>query len=162
MAEVQRRSEKEIAEIYDRTFRSVWNVSYTLLKNRADADDVTADAYVRLMEKGPVFENEAHEKAWLILTAKNLARDRFRHWWSKREDLEAAEEIGGNDPEPDETLEAVLALPEKYRLVLYLYYYEGYSSQEIAQMLSLTDSAVRTRLRRARERLKDLIGGYML
>lgn len=155
-------TDKDIEEIYERAFRSVWNVSYTLLKNRADADDITADAFVRLMEKGPAFENEAHEKAWLILTAKNLARDRLRHWWSKRLDIEEAEEVGENDPEPDETLEAVLGLPEKYRIVVYLYYYEGYLSREIAEMLELTETAVRSRLKRARELLKKKMGGTIL
>lgn len=155
-------TDKDIEEIYERAFRSVWNVSYTLLKNRADADDVTAGAFVRLMEKGPAFENEAHEKAWLILTAKNLARDRLRHWWSKRLDIEEAEEVGENDPEPDETLEAVLGLPEKYRIVVYLYYYEGYFSREIAEMLELTETAVRSRLKRARELLKKKMGGTIL
>ena len=156
------RTDKEIAEIYDRCFRSVWNISFTLLRCRAYADDNTADTFVRLIEKNPVFENETHEKAWLILTAKNLARDRLRHWWTRRTDLEEASEIGENDPEPDETLEAVLALPEKYRLVIYLYYYEGYTSREIAKMLGLSDAAVRSRLKRARDQLKNRMGGSVL
>ena len=153
------RTDKEIAEIYDRNFRSVWNVTLTLLKNRAETEDCVQDVFLQLIRKAPVFENPEHERGWLILTAKNLAKNRLAHWWRRRADLDEAAEIGVSDPEPDATLAAVLTLPEKDRLVLYLYYYEGYAVKEIALLLGLNPATVRSRLTRAREKLKTLMGG---
>ena len=153
------RTDKEIAEIYERNFRSVWNVSFTLLRNRAETEDCVQDVFLQMIRKAPVFENAEHERGWLILTAKNLAKNRLSHWWRRREDLDEAADIGATDPEPDETLSALLTLPEKDRLVLYLYYYEGYAVKEIAMMLSMRPGTVRSRLTRAREKLRSLIGG---
>ena len=153
------RTDKEIAEIYERNFRSVWNVSFTLLRNRAETEDCVQDVFLQLIRKAPVFENPEHERGWLILTAKNLAKNRLAHWWRRREDLDEAADIGAPDPEPDGTLAALLTLPEKDRMVLYLYYYEGYAVKEIAKLLSWQEPTVRSRLSRARGKLKSLLGG---
>ena len=153
------RTDKEIAEIYERNFRSVWNVSFTLLKNRTETEDCVQDVFLQMIRKAPAFENREHERGWLILTAKNLAKNRLAHWWRRRADLEEAAEIGENDPEPDGTLTALLTLPDKDRMVLYLYYYEGYAVKEIASLLNMRPATVRSRLTRARGKLKSLIGG---
>ena len=153
------RTDKEIADIYERNFRSVWNVSFTLLRDRAETEDCVQDVFLQLIRRAPVFENPEHERGWLILTAKNLAKNRLAHWWRKREDLDEALEIGVSDPEPDGTLSLLLSLPEKDRLALYLYYYEGYAVREIASLLGWKISTVRSRLARARKNLKSLMGG---
>ena len=152
------RTDKEIAEIYERNFRSVWNVSFTLLKNRAETEDCVQDVFLQMIRKAPAFENPEHERGWLILTAKNLAKNRLAHWWRRRTDLDEAAEIGENDPEPDGVLPAILTLPDKDRMVLYLYYYEGYAVKEIAPLLKMRPATVRSRLTRARGKLKSLIG----
>jgi len=156
------RSDKEILALYEAHFQSVWNLSYTLLRNRADTEDCVQETFLRLVDKGPAFESEEHAKGWLLLTCKNIARSRLSHWWRRREDPEEIEEPGAEDPEPDELLPMLLSLSPDYRTVLYLYYYEGYSTAEIAALLKEKEATVRTRMRRAREKLKDKLGGSML
>jgi len=156
------RSDKEITALYEAHFQSVWNLSYTLLRNRADTEDCVQETFLRLVDKGPFFESEEHAKGWLLLTCKNIARSKLSHWWRKREDPEDIEEPGEEDPEPDEILPMLLSLPTDDRTVLYLYYYEGYSTVEIAALLKTKEATIRTRMRRAREKLKNKLGGLQL
>jgi RNA polymerase sigma-70 factor (ECF subfamily) len=130
------------------------------MKNRHDAEDMVQSTFIRLMEDGTVFKSEEHEKAWLIRTAVNLCKDHFRHWWSKTVGIDkAAENAAGQPFGMDENFEIVMALPPKYKTVLYLYYYEGYSTVEIAKMLGRKESTVRSRLHTARKLLKMELEG---
>ena len=153
------RTDKEIAEIYASHSRTVYRVCFAFMKNPADTEDAVQDTFVQLIRKGPAFESEEHEKAWLIRTASNICKNVLRHWWRKRESLEdfrdlpGTERTGGND-----VMSAVMQLPEKLKTVVYLYYYEGYNSVEIARMLKQPQSTVRTHLRRARAILKERLG----
>ena len=111
------------------------------------------------MQSDKVFLDEAHEKAWLIVTARNLCRDELRRPRRRELPLEQASCLYSEDPEPDETMRAISALSDKYRTVLYLYYYEGYGTPQIAKLLHLPDSTVRSHLRRGRSTLKKQLGG---
>lgn len=155
------RTDKELTDLYERQIDTVYRLCYTLLRSVPDAEDAAQTVFVKLMEGGVCFENPAHERAWLITTAKNHCLDLLRHWWKrKRVDLEALPETGAPDQTGDrELLEQLLSLPAKYKLVLYLYYYEGYSSAEIAGLLGLNDNTVRTRLRTGRRKLKISLEG---
>ena len=136
----------------------IYRVCFVYLKNQADAEDATADTFVRLMENKKAFESDDHLKAWLIVTAKNLCKDSLAHWWrKKRIDSEKLEFVEAPQPDND-TLAVLLELPVKYREALSLYYLMGYSGDETAQLLGIGPSALYTRLSRGRELLRRMTG----
>ncbi len=161
MATPLQRTSKELTDIYQRHVEMVYRVSYMLLKNKADAQDATSAIFLKLIQKGPAFLDVEHEKAWLIVTTRNHCKNNLTYWYHKLkspvEDLNTLTVQAHDDTQ--DLLELVLSLPEKYKLPLYLYYYEGYSTQEIATLLSLNESTLRSRLKIGREKLKPLIGG---
>lgn len=111
------------------------------------------------MTSDVAFENERHERAWLTTTAMNICKDKRKHWWRQKV-TPMEEETERAAPEPDrEVTEAVMALPVKYKEVVWLHYYEGYQTDEIAQMLGRPPSTVRNQLRDARAKLKQTLGG---
>lgn len=150
------RTDEEWNELYNRQKNTVYRLCFAYMKNYADAEDALQETFIRLVRRAPVFENETHEKAWLIRTASNVCKNMLRSPRRRAENIEdyrelrAADDAAGND-----VLNAVLALPEKYKTAVYLYYYEGYSSVEIARMLQKPQSTVRTYLGKARELLKS-------
>lgn len=149
------RTNEELTCIYDRHVKTVYRVCFMYMKNQADTEDMVQNTFLRLMRDNTVFENEEHEKAWLIRTAANLCKDHFRHWWSKTVELDSAAEAAVEQNfNTDGNLEKVLALPSKYKITIYLYYYEGYSTAEIAGILRKNHSTVRTWLSKGRELLK--------
>ena len=159
MTRTQPRTDKEIEELYTRHGKTVYRVCYAYMRNPADTEDAVQETFFRLIRYSPAFESEEHEKAWLIRTAANICKNTLRHWWRRREsiedftDLPGTARIGEND-----VMSAVTQLPEKLKTVVYLYYYEGYNSVEIARMLKQPQSTVRTHLRRARAILKERLG----
>ena len=132
------------------------------MKNSADTEDIVQETFIKMMKFGKAFENEEHEKAWLIRTSTNLCIDNLRHWWRKRENLEDYENTQGTDNlQRDYTLEAVMNLPDKYKTVVYLYYYDGYTSVEISRILSKPQSTIRNYLHEARNILRTKLGSDM-
>ena len=160
MANSLLRTDKEIAEIYERHKITLYRVCFAYMKNHADTEDALQETFYRLIRKGPPFKSEEHEKAWLIRTATNLCKNSLRHWWRKRRSLEdyEAPQTNGN-VEISDTLSAVMELPEKYKTVVYLYYYEGYNSAEIARTLGKPGSTIRNYLHEARQALREKLGG---
>jgi RNA polymerase sigma-70 factor (ECF subfamily) len=153
------RTDREIADIYSRHVKTIYRICYTYMKNPADTEDVVQETFIKLMKSGGAFENEEHEKAWLIRTATNLCIDNLKHWWRKRENLEDYENtLGTDDFQLDYTLEAVINLPDKYKTVVYLYYYDGYTSVEISRILSKPQSTIRNYLHEARNVLRTKLG----
>lgn len=152
-------SERELSNIYHRNVDAVYRLCYSIMKNAADAEDVVQDTFLRLISSGKAFENERHERSWLIVTASNLCKDRLKHWWRKNTGLEDQQLVSPDGSEDRELLQAVLALPDAYKTVVYMYYYEGYSTREISNYLSCTEGTVRSRLTRARRKLKANLGG---
>lgn len=154
------RTDKEIAEIYERHKRTLYRVCFAYMKNPADTEDIVQDTFFQLIKKATAFESEEHEKAWLIRTATNLCKNRLRHWWRKNENLGDYENHKGNSNiEIDEVIGAVMALPDKYKTTVYLYYYEGYDSIEISKALNKPQSTIRNHLHEARKLLRDKLGG---
>ncbi len=159
MAKSLSRTDKEITEIYSRHVKTIYRVCFAYMKNAADTEDAVSDTFVKMIRSGVDFESEAHEKAWLIRTASNVCKDILKHWWRRRENLEDYEHLQGTGPvEADETLQAVMGLPEKYKTVVYLYYYEGYTSVEIAKILLKPQSTIRNYLHEARKVLRERLG----
>ena len=133
---------------------SLYRLCFSILGNRADAEDAVSDVIVRYMTKAPVFTDENHRKAWLLRTAVNRSRDMLR-FRKRRNHLELDNLRDCCVPEEDTgILEDLFSLPEKYRTVLHLYYVEGYRTGEIAALLELTPAAVRKRLQIGREKLR--------
>ena len=152
-------SEQVLRDIYTRHFQTVWNVCYPYFQNRIDTEDAVQDTFVHLMHTGIEFRDEQHEKAWLIVTARNLCRDELRRARRRDLPLEEAGRLTADEPVPDDTMRALAALPDKYRTVIYLYYYEGFPTGKIARILHLPDSTVRSHLKRGRDILKKQLGG---
>jgi RNA polymerase sigma-70 factor (ECF subfamily) len=143
---------------------TVRRICFIHLKNHADTEDVFQEVFLKYLLRDRGFENDAHEKAWLIRVAVNACKDVIKSFFRKNatsfEEL-IAEPFYLQESE-SEVLGAVLALPEKYRDVIYLHYYEGYSAVEIAGMLGKNENTVYTWLDRARKRLKEALGGETL
>ena len=148
-------SREEIAGIYRRQFKLVYQVCMVLMKNVPDAEDAAQTVFRRVMERDKPFRDPEHEKAWLIVTARNECRDQLKHWWrTRREDSSALDVLTWEQPEDAQVWDQLAALPDKHRLVLYLHYYQGYTTGEIAQMLGDNPATVRSRLVQARKKLK--------
>ena len=148
-------SREEIEGIYRRNFKLVYQICLVLMKCVPDAEDAAQTVFRRVMERNGIFRDPEHEKAWLIVTARNECRDQLKHWWRRcREDASALDALVWEEPEDGLVWDQVAALPDKHRLVLYLHYYQGYTTDEIAQMLGDNPSTVRSRLVQARKKLK--------
>ena len=134
----------------------LYRLAYHALKNRADAEDVTQIVLLKLYQQGNRFESEAHRKHWLLRVAVNESRRLLRSAWRRSSvPLEEWRDIPAwEEPERAELFQAVMALEAKYRLTIYLYYYEGCSVKEVAAALRAKESTVQTWLQRARDRLR--------
>lgn len=146
-------------EVYSRQVDTVYRVCYSYMKNRADTEDLVQETFLKLLSSQKRFENERHEKAWLIVTASNLCKDTLKKWWRKNENIDDFLDIAADDPQEDGILDVILRLPDDYKDAVYMYYYEGYTTVEIAQHLHCPEATVRSRLMRAKKKLQVMLGG---
>lgn len=153
------RTDEEIMDIYNRQVDTVYRVCFSFMKTRTDTEDMVQETFLRLMSSGTEFQSEKHEKAWLIVTASNLCKDALRRAWRKHTSIDDLPEIPRDGPEWNPVLEAILALPADQKTAVYMYYYEGYSSAEIAKAMRCRQGTIRSRLSRARQALKKDLGG---
>ena len=149
----------EFVATYNRQVDTVYRVCYSFMKNKADTEDMVQETFLRLLSTGKEFESERHEKAWLIVTASNLCKDALKKWWRKSENIDDYLDIAEEPKQEDGVLEIILQLPNDYKDAVYMYYYEGYSTVEIAQHLKCPEATVRSRLSRARSQLQSMMGG---
>ena len=156
---LQRCEEDSVLKIIDRHSDMIYKICFVYLKNRFDAEDAFQELIIKIMEKAPRFLSDEHEKAWLIKVSGNHCKNILRSKKLKKYVLFNDDIVLEKSINEDDTLEYILNLPLQYRNVLYLYYYEGYSSKEIASLLNKRDATIRTWLKRARENLKNVIGG---
>lgn len=135
----------------------LFKICMVILCNEQDAQDVLQDTFCRYIEKAIDFRDKEHEKAWLIKVATNRCRDihrqRMRHPSADIEEVIAYCEM----PEQSEALEALVRLPDKLKIVIYLHYIEGYKCSEIARMLGISVQAVKKRMQRGREEMKFML-----
>ena len=147
----------DIEGIFRRNADTVYRVCFTYLRAPADAEDVVQQVFMKLVANPRTFNDAEHEKAWLITCAVNACKDVLK---SAHRTRSAQMPPDVEDPaKRDETLDAVLALEDPHRIAVYLHYYEGYKSQEIAQMLDANPSTVRNWISEAREKLRVMLGG---
>lgn len=151
--------DRETAEkLYNDYADTVFRIAFLYMKNRTDSEDVVQDTFVQLMRSEPVFRRVGQEKAWLIVTASNLCKSRLRRRWRRDEPLELHPNLTAAEPPLNDVVQAVVSLPEKYKTAVFLRYYEGYTSTEIAQITGQKPATIRTWLSRAREELKQKLG----
>ncbi|MCI9623277.1 MAG: sigma-70 family RNA polymerase sigma factor [Lachnospiraceae bacterium] len=141
--------------------KTVYKLAYSYMKNRQDTDDIYQEVFLRFFRKKPEFESEEHEKAWFIRTTINCCKSYFLSGWVKRTMAMEERTMGREDSyemeERSELFYAVMELPVKYRTVIHLFYYEGYTVKEIAGLLEEKVTTITTRLSRGRERLREVL-----
>lgn len=152
----------DIIAIYQRQVKTVYRLCYSYLKTSQDAEDAVQNVFIKLMSYDKDFSDHEHEKAWLLTCAANHCKDILKSAYRKRTDFDLLDDkIASCDPESDDSrvYEALLALPDKYKDCVYLHYYEGYKTDEIAAMINKPASTIRNHLREARQLLKKQLGG---
>lgn len=151
-----RQTVQELATLYQ---SNLFAVSFNICKNAQDAEDIVQDTFVQYYTTKKEFESEQHIRAWLIRVAVNKAKNVTRTFWRRNkisiEDY--METLVFETPEAENLFETVMHLPEKYCIVIHLYYYEDYTVREIADILKLSESNVKIRLSRGRALLKEAL-----
>ena len=147
-----------IEEIITRNENKLFRVAIAIMHSKADAEDIVQDVFVKLLEKQPCFESSEHEAAWLVRVTVNLCKSRLRLHWQKKT-VPLLDSHPAQSHEQQELMQAVSALTPKYRTVIHLFYYEGYSTKEIAEITKQKESTVREQLTRARRSLKVFLEG---
>ncbi len=149
----------ETEVLMERYKDNLFAVAFHVCKNAADADDVVQETFIQYHTNARQFENEQHIKAWLIRVAINRAVNVTRSWYRRQsvplEDY--MEALTFETPQAGTLFQTVMGLPEKYRVVIHLFYYEDYSVREIAQILRVTENNVKVRLNRGRKLLKNIL-----
>lgn len=153
------RSERETNEAIERYGDTVRRLCMLHLKNEADTQDIFQTVFLKYLLHTADFESREHEKAWFIRVTINACRDVLKSVFRRRTvSLEEVRDLPAPEGEGGEVLRAVLSLPPKYREVVYLHYYEGYTAPEIGDILGRNVNTVYTDLTRAREKLRTMLG----
>ena len=151
-------TEEKISHLFQAYGDAILRAAYAYLHNMDDAEDVLQNTFVQYLRAEPIFENSAHEKAWLLRVAINLSKNKLNSVWYKRTDaLTEAYPCAELDDELACVWDAVRSLPPKYREPIHLFYHEGYSTAEIAGILETKEATVRSLLHRGRGMLKDIL-----
>ena len=159
-----------LSALIDRYGQRVLRTAYFYLKDKQRAEDVCQEVFLKLFRLNRMFESDEHEKAFVLRMTINLCKDQLKSFWFRRIVLDETKEPQGRvediaeqvaDDEMRRALfDKVMELPESFKSVVVLYYYEGFNTREISETLGIPDATVRSRLKRARERLlKELKGG---
>lgn len=147
--------------IVEENIGAVYRLALSYCRNKADAEDVVQNTFARLLESKTDFQDQEHVKRWLMRVAINESKNLLKSFWKKNvSSIEVLKtEPEGRMQENIDFIDQIYKLPPKYRVVIHLYYFEGYRVQEIADILNISRSNVQVRLLRARNRLKDQMGG---
>lgn len=155
------RSEEEVKRAVEQYADTVRRLCMIHLKNYADTEDIFQTVFLKYALSTAAFESQEHERAWLIRVTINACKDLLKSFFRSRTVSieEVLEQPAAPSEEHREVLEAVLSLPVKYREVIYLHYYEGYTAPEIGRILKKNVNTVYSLMKRAREMLRDRLGG---
>ena len=147
---------QELVEMYK---NNIYAAAFNICKSAADAEDVVQETFLQYYMTKKEFDDEKHIRYWILRVAINKAKNIQSSFRRKNEmSLEDyVETLTFETPESRELFEEVMKLPEKYRVVIHLFYYEDYSIKEIAKILRVTESSVKVRLSRGRAKLKDAL-----
>lgn len=150
----------DVTATYKRYADMLYRLAYSILLSKEDAEDTVAEVFYKYMRKAPQFRDMEHEKAWFIRVTVNHSRDIQRKRVVRSyTPLDEVLDLSSQEPETVSLFEEVLALPDKYRTVCMLHYFEGFKVEEIASVLRITKAAVKMRLMRCREMLKTMLEG---
>lgn len=149
-----------IEEVLEKYSDMVYRIALTRTGTVENAEDVYQDVFIKFSEKLPVFENDEHEKAWFIRITINLSKNLKSSAWNKRV-VNLDENMEFYNKEENQVFHAICELPQNYKTVIYLMYYEGYKVKEIASLMKKREGTIKTWLFRARDILKSkLEGGF--
>lgn len=150
--------QQEVIRLFEEYSEDVFRLALSYLQNRHDAEDICQSVFMKLINyKKPLAFGK--EKSWLLTCTANACKDHLKSFWRKNT-VELDETIVFTSETDKGLWEVVNSLAPKYRIVVHLYYYEGYSQDEIAEILKISRTAVQTRMSRARERLKEVLKEY--
>lgn len=156
---VKKNEKREIVEKY---FDMIYKLALSQTKNRDSADDVVQEVFLRFLKSDKDFQSDEHIKAWLIRVTVNCSHNVFSNSWAQKT-APLTEDIVFDTEEKGDVYYAVLELPQKYRAVIHLFYYEDMSIEEISKALGTNQSTVKSQLSRGRKMLKNMLeGGYGL
>ena len=153
------RSEQEAERAVDKYADTVKRLCMIYLKNHADTEDVFQDVFLKYVLCPVAFKDSEHEKAWIIRVTVNECKDVLKSAFRRRSvPLEDVRELAAEEMSHNDVIDAVRSLPQKYKDVVYLHYYEGYTAAEIGKILHRRENTVYTHLARAREALRERLG----
>ncbi len=165
MTETALCTDADFEAFYERHWKYVYRLSFTYMRNVEEAEDCTEDIFVKVLTRNIVFQDETHERKWLTVATINLCKDRLKS--SAHRDIHSIDddslpEIAAVEKEDlSEVLEAVMDLPTNLKDVVLLFYFDGYQTDEIAELLARPASTVRNQLSDARKKLKKKLGGLL-
>lgn len=145
-----------IEEIVERYSNMIMQIAYQNVFNKSDSEDITQEVFIKLIKNIEKFNNEEYMKAWIIRVTINLSKDYNKSFWN-RNTIGIDENLKTFGEEYQNVFNEISKLKPKYRNIVYLYYYQGYRINEIAEILSMNQNTVSSCLTRARESLKELL-----
>lgn len=150
----------DIERVIEQYSDMVYRIALTRTGTKENAEDIYQDVFLKYNQKNPEFESEAHEKAWLIRVTINMTKNFNNSSWNKKV-VNLDENMVFETPEENGVFEVVCRLPQNYKTVIYLMYYEGYKINEISKLMRKKEGTIKTWLHRARKILRDnLEGGF--
>lgn len=150
----------DINQIIEEYADTITRICYSYGKNYDDTQDIMQNVFFKLIRSQPHFESKEHEKAWIIRVTLNECKDFLKNIFRRHKSLDEIREIPVEEPEDLSYIrDAVRKLPDKYKAVIYLFYYEGYSAVEISRLLKKKENTIYTWMNRGRQLLKEMIGG---
>ena len=148
------------SEIIEKYFNMIYKLALAETRDVHHAEDVTSDVFLKYMQSGKTFESEEHIKAWLLRVTINTSKSVFNNaWFRKTEPISETLAAAEVTEEESDVYLAVMALPQKYRAVLHLFYYEDFSVAQISEYLKINESTVKSQLSRGRNLLKESLEG---
>lgn len=151
-------TDEEFKIIAQKNMDTIYRVAMNWLKDPDIAGDITQNTLLQLYRTDKEFESDSHIKNWLIRVAVNECKKTFRSHWYRMEDIDSyAETLPADENPQKELLDTVMKLPRKYRVPIYLFYYEEYSIRDIADILGIPENTVKTRLLRAKKQLRAFL-----
>lgn len=148
-------------KVYQRQFSRVYRMCLFTLKNKGDAEDASQNIFLKYIKKQPEFNNLEHEKAWFIRVSKNECKDHFKLFWNKNRSpykKEIPDINSKNETIKIDLINGIMEMPNKFKIILYLYYYEEYSVKEISKIIKEKESTIQSRLYHGRIKLKKILG----
>jgi RNA polymerase sigma factor (sigma-70 family) len=148
----------DVGDVFDEKYKIYGDMLFRLcmvyIGNYADAEEAMQEAFIKLLYKAPLFTDDEHEKMWLIRITINICKDKLKSFWRKNVVSINEMEFSNSNEDDLQLTELILKLPYKYRTAIHLYYFENYKVDEISEILHISKSAVKMRLKRGREILK--------